>query len=86
MLDWFGTDKIAFYKVDGNLVPAIAKRFQIPYYPYIIYIKPNTNGRQGDEFTKSPRNYDTLKRWILENMPEETPLPGVVVPGFREDL
>lgn len=86
MINWFGNDKIAFFKVDGNLVNAIARRFQIPYYPYIIYIKPNTNGREGDEFTKSPRNYDTIKRWLFELMENEAPLPGVVVPGFRDDL
>jgi len=32
-VNWFGEDKVAFLKVDGDYVPSLAKRYSVRYYP-----------------------------------------------------
>jgi hypothetical protein len=41
---WYGKEKVAFLKVDGNIVWEIAMRYRIQAYPHFIAIAPNTNG------------------------------------------
>ncbi len=44
MTSWFGKDKVLFLKVDGNLVPSLSRLYEVPYYPYFVYIAPNSDG------------------------------------------
>jgi hypothetical protein len=82
-ISWYGEDKVAFFKIDGNLIPSIARKYHVAHFPYLIYIAPNTNGEMSSAFNANPRNYDTFKKWIIESLKDETPL--VPIPGFKED-
>lgn len=72
MTEWFGKDKVAFLKVDGNLVPALSRLYDVPYYPYFVYIAPQTDGEVKSVFNRSPRDYDNFKAWMLESLKGET--------------
>lgn len=73
MMHWYGPEKVAILKVDGQLVREMSKRYQVKGYPSFIAIGPNTNGKLLNVFSYSPRNYDTLKKWMIETM-GNTPL------------
>jgi len=49
-------------------VTSISRKYQIQYYPYFLYLAPNSNGERGQGFTKNARDYDSFKEWIQENM------------------
>ena len=78
-INWYGEDKVAFFKVDGNLIPSIARKYKCAHFPYLIYIAPNTGGELGSVFNANPRNYDTFKQWILDSLKDETPI--MTIPG-----
>lgn len=84
-INWFGESKVAFFKIDGNIVRDISNKFKVPSYPYLIYLAPNSNGNTGSVFNKNPRNYENFKRWVLESLENEEPVSGMTIPGFREE-
>ena len=77
---WYGADKVAFLKVDGNLVWDVSNRYQVMYYPHFTAIAPNTGGQEHSHFRNAIRNYETLKEWVLEVM-GDTP---IIDPTFLE--
>jgi hypothetical protein len=82
---WYGPDKVAVLKIDGQIVSDIARKYSVPSYPYFIHISPNSNGKLQSVYKYAPRNYDTLKRWFLESMGNTPTLPGVRLGSPRED-
>lgn len=77
MKEWYGEDKVAFVKIDGNKIRKLADMYKVPSYPFFVGVVPNTNGKTFSAFKYSPRNYDTMKKWMLEIM-GNTPLRSSV--------
>eukprot|EP00347_Sterkiella_histriomuscorum_P004168 403361493 len=65
---WYGTDKVAFLKVDGVKIKKLSEMYKVPSYPHFVVVIPNTQGKTYTAFKYTPRNYDTLKKWMLEVM------------------
>ena len=36
------------------------------YFPHVNALKPNSNGEQTSVFQYQPRDYEMLKKWMLE--------------------
>ncbi|TNV76420.1 hypothetical protein FGO68_gene10586 [Halteria grandinella] len=77
---WYGPDKVAFIKIDGQLVSDVASRYQVMYFPHFTAIKAGTNGQEHSHFRNAVRNYETLKEWVVEVM-GDTP---IVDSGYME--
>lgn len=64
----YGKDKVAFVKIDGNSLRRLSDMYKVPSYPHFVAVIPNSAGKTYTAFKYSPRNYDTLKQWMLEIM------------------
>lgn len=62
----YGADKVAFIKVDGNKIRKLSELYKVPSYPYFVAVIPNTQGKTYSVFKTQPRNYDTIKQWMLD--------------------
>ncbi|CDW79110.1 protein disulfide [Stylonychia lemnae] len=82
MNEWYGEEKVEFIKVDGNKIKKLQELYKVPSYPYFVAVVPGTNGKTYSAFKYQPRNYDTLKKWMLEVMattPMKDQTPSSVV-------
>lgn len=68
--EWYGEDKIVFFKVDGEGVFELMRAFNVQAFPYIIAIGPDSRGAPLSMFDAYPRNYDNFKKWITGFMGE----------------
>ena len=68
----------------GVIAKSLSSKYNIQSYPSIVYIAPNTNGTIGTFFDRNPRNYESLKKWILDSMGEEE-ISGVTIPLSKEE-
>jgi hypothetical protein len=84
MLQWYGPDNVAIYKIDGRLVPAASQAFGIAYYPYFLHMSPASGNPEGlhEHFQGSDRNYEGLKDWMIASMGKIKPIPGSRIPGY----
>lgn len=73
MTSLYGEDQVAFIKIEGPKNQKLQELFKVPSYPHFAAVAPNTGGKPYSIFKYAPRNYDTLKKWILEVM-GDTPL------------
>ena len=39
---WYGTDKVAFLKIDGQIVWEVANKYRVQYFPHFTAIAPDT--------------------------------------------
>ena len=85
MISWFGPEQVAILKVDGQIVSDMSRKYNVPSYPSFIHISPDTNGKLQSVYKYAPRNYETLKKWMLESMGNTPTLAGVKIPGPGED-
>lgn len=44
MLEWYGSEHVAFVKIDGNRVPQLSQKYGIMYFPHVNALKPHSNG------------------------------------------
>jgi hypothetical protein len=65
MIEWYGEDKVEFWKVDGGIAYNIPFYYNINQYPTIIAIKPGFGPNLGDVFRAFPRDYNNFKEWML---------------------
>jgi len=86
MTAWFGADRVAFLKIDGQSVTSLSRKYGISSYPSFIYLKAGSNGEVGSVFSTNPRNYDTFKAWMLQSVGNEPLKAGVHIAGFREEI
>jgi thiol-disulfide isomerase/thioredoxin len=42
MMEKYGNEQIVIFKVNGWESPQISQAFGIPYYPFFLYVAPNT--------------------------------------------
>lgn len=66
MTQIYGPDKVAFIKVNGPKVHALADLFGVSGYPTFHSVTPSSNGQPFKKFKYNPRNYDTLRQWMEE--------------------
>jgi hypothetical protein len=59
----YGSENVAFMKVDGNNLYDISSKYAIDSYPSFIYVKPNSKGLKAVEF-KGKRAALTMKNWM----------------------
>ena len=81
---WYG-DQIVFLKVDGDEVFQIPMFYQVGEYPFFISIKPNTGTNMASRFRYNPRNYNTMKKWILEVLGDTPRLTIQKQPGINDE-
>jgi thiol-disulfide isomerase/thioredoxin len=70
MYAWYGKENVEIIKVDGQRASDIANYFRINSYPQFLSVAPNTNGKGESMYNYAPRNYNTLKKWMVEQMKE----------------
>lgn len=73
MNEWYGPEKVVILSIDGPENPELAQLFNVNGYPHFHSVLPNTQGKPYTMFNYNPRNYFTLKKWMLEIM-GDTPL------------
>lgn len=61
-------------KIDGNKIRKLQDLYKVPSYPHFVAVIPNTQGKTYTAFKYSPRNYDTLKKWMLEVLGDTKPI------------
>ena len=74
-----------FLKVDGDEVFQIPMFYQVGEYPFFISIKPNTGTNMASRFRYNPRNYNTMKKWILEVLGDTPRLIIQKQPGINDE-
>jgi hypothetical protein len=52
----------------------------------LVYLEPGSSGNKYSTFKYNPKNYDNFKRWMLESLEDEAPLPGISIPGFKDEV
>ena len=50
MTAWYGNDKVAFLKIDGNDLKRLSSMYKVPSYPYFVAVIPNTGGKTYSSF------------------------------------
>lgn len=65
LMSTYGKEQVEVYKINGYDVPDGTQFFQIPYFPYFLYFKPNSGGTITSRFLEYERTYDSMKRWML---------------------
>ena len=83
MTEWYGPEKVLFLKIDGPHVRDISQRFGVNAYPAFFSVQPNTMGSPHKEFQYHPRNYENLKKWMLEEMGDIPMRPGQKLPSHE---
>ena len=83
MFEFYGTEKIAIVKIDGMQLRQISQKYKVPGYPHFIALLPGTHGQKYSVYKYAPRNYNTLKKWMLEVMGETK---GVNGKSIRESI
>eukprot|EP00347_Sterkiella_histriomuscorum_P006584 403352215 len=84
--EWYGPEQVAFISIDGPYNRDIAYLFGAQSYPTFHSSLPTGNGQPHKKFMYQPRDYDTLKRWVLEIL-GDTPLrPGVKLPSHDQEV
>ncbi len=66
MTKWYGTESIAFIKVDGTRVREFSRRYKISSYPKFLVIYPGTDGSEYSIFKAPSRDYANFKKWMLD--------------------
>jgi thiol-disulfide isomerase/thioredoxin len=68
MLDNYGSEQVGIYKINGWETPILSQAFRIPYYPFFLYIAPNTpTCSPSAYFNFEDRTYDTMLKWMLDS-------------------
>jgi thiol-disulfide isomerase/thioredoxin len=70
----YGKDKVAFIKVEGPKNRKLVELFGVKSYPTFAAVAPRTGGVPASIFHYTPRNYDTLRKWMIEvigEMPQQ---------------
>jgi hypothetical protein len=61
----YGLDQVVIFKINGWETPILAQAFRVPYYPFFLYIAPNTpTCSPASYFNRDPRNYDNMIAWM----------------------
>ena len=63
---WYGSDQIAFLKIDGQIVYELSQRYSVMSFPTFLVIAPNSGAEIKSQFRHPQRNYETLKDWLIE--------------------
>lgn len=64
----YGLDQVAIFKVNGWETAILAQAFRVPYYPFFLYIAPNTpTCNPTSYFSNDQRTFDTMLQWMLES-------------------
>ncbi|CDW79892.1 thioredoxin domain-containing protein [Stylonychia lemnae] len=85
MTEWYGPEQVLFLKIDGPYNRDISFQFRVGGYPTIYSVLPNTNGAPHQQFSAFPRNYDNLKKWMLEIMGSTPMRPGQKLPSHEQE-
>ena len=62
---WYGSEQVAFLKIDGTKVKDFSRRYKISSYPKFIALYPNKEGLEFTVFRASPRDYEQFKKWMV---------------------
>ena len=55
---------MVFLKINGPQIRQLADLFGIKGYPTIAAVTPSSGGKPYSFFSSSPRDYDTIKKWM----------------------
>lgn len=46
----YGADQIQIFKINGNDLMDLTKKYNVPYFPFFIYMPPNSDGKVTNRF------------------------------------
>ena len=61
---------MVFLKINGPQVRQLADLFGIKGYPSIAAVTPASYGKPYSFFSSSPRDYETIKKWMVKVLDE----------------
>ncbi|TNV85515.1 hypothetical protein FGO68_gene5934 [Halteria grandinella] len=68
MLQTYGEEQIAIFKVNGWETAILSQAFRVPYYPFFLYIAPNTPScAPSSYFNNDQRTFETMLQWMIES-------------------